>query len=450
MQKIDETRREILSGNVEKTLLRLAYPLIINNLVQVMYNLTDTFWLAKLGKAELSAPGTVWPLLWFMMSLGSGFAIAGFAMVSQYIGAGKYKEASRVAGALYSLLLVFSSLLALVGISIAPLALKFVNVTPEVYPYALKYMFVIFAGVPIALTLYAFNFILRAVGDTKTPVKVNVFTIILNMILDPIFIFPLGFGVMGAALATLISEGIGSIIGGYLLFSGRVAIKIGLEDLRPDVKLYVKTFRIGLPASISDSANSFGFVLLTRIIYSYGTVAFATYTITNRLTNLMFALANGISQAMGTMVGQNVGAENYKRAREIAIKAMLINFLILSVGTIVFMTFREQIFSFFIRDPGIIKESKKVVMYFAASFPFFGIFSAVTNVFASAGHTKKNLVLGLLRLWGLRIPLSYYLGKIMNDSAGVWIGMGLSNVISALLGLAWFLKGSWMRRIIEE
>ena len=152
---------------------------------------------------------------------------------------------------------------------------------------------------------------------------------------------------------------------------------------------------------------------------------------------------------MGTMVGQNVGAEKYERAKEIAIKAMLTNFLILIFGTMLFIIFREEIFRFFINDPGILKESEKVVKYFAASFPFFGIFSAVTNVFASAGHTKKNLTLGLIRLWGLRIPLSYYLGKTLKDSAGVWIGMGLSNVIAALVGFLWFLKGSWMRRIVE-
>ncbi|ASJ16678.1 MATE family efflux transporter [Thermococcus chitonophagus] len=449
MTTLQQAREEILHGNIEKTLLKLAFPLIINNLVQVMYNLADTFWLAKLGKAELSAPGTVWPLLWFMTSLGAGFVTAGFAMVSQYVGAGEFKKASKVAGSLYALLLFLSSILAGFGIFIAPYALEFVRVTPEVYPFALKYMVIVFAGIPIALTLYAFNFILRAVGDTRTPVIVNVFTIILNIILDPIFIFPLGMGVLGAALATVVSEGVGSVIGGYLLFTGKVSIRITLEDMKPDLSLYWKTFRIGLPATIGDSTNSFGFVLLTRIIYGYGTVAFATYTITNRLTNFMFAFANGISQAMGTMVGQNVGAEKYERAKIIAEKAMLINFLILSLGTIIFIAFREQIFSFFIKDPGILRESEKVVKYFAASFPFFGIFAAVTNVFASAGHTKKNLVLGTIRLWGLRIPLSYYLGKMLHDSAGVWIGMGLSNVISALIGLAWFMTGSWMRRIIE-
>ncbi len=129
-------------------------------------------------------------------------------------------------------------------------------------------------------------------------------------------------------------------------------------------------------------------------------MAFATYSITNRLTNFMFAFSDGISMAMGTMVGQTVGAKLYGRAKAIAEKTMAINFTILGIGTLIFILFRVEIFRFFINDPAIIAESAKVVKYFSASLPFFGIFSAVNNVFQSSGHTKKSMVLGIFRLWG--------------------------------------------------
>jgi len=136
---------------------KLAYPLIINNMVQVLYNLTDTFWLGRLGTEELSAPGTSWPLVWFFMSIGMGFATAGFAFVSQYIGAKDYKKANRAAGALYSLMMLFSAFVAIFGLIITPFALDFMNVTPEVYPYALGYIRVIFIGIPFSFTLFAFK-----------------------------------------------------------------------------------------------------------------------------------------------------------------------------------------------------------------------------------------------------------------------------------------------------
>ena len=459
-RKVEAMREQIISGPIVKTLLLLAYPLIINRLVQVLYNLTDTYWLGKLGREQLAAPGTAWPLVWFFMSIGMGFATAGFAFVSQYVGAKEYEKANRAAGALYSLMMFFAIGVGLFGVVSAPYLLAFMNVSDTVYPYALSYTRVIFAGIPFSFTLFAFNFLLRAIGDTKTPVKINVGTVLLNLVLDPFFIFGWGpfpeLGVTGAAVATMLSNSLGSLIGGYLLFKGQVGIHLSLESLRPDRHFYGRIFRVGIPSSVGSSTTALGFVILARIIFTLGgefgnaDVAFATYSITNRLTNFMFAFSDGISMAMGTMVGQTVGAKLYDRAKTIAERTMAINFTILGAGTLLFILFRVPIFRFFINDPAIIAESAKVVKYFAASLPFFGIFSAVNNVFQSAGHTKKSMVLSMVRLWGLRLPLSYGLGVLMRDTAGIWLGMGLSNFLGAVIALAWFLTGSWMERIIEE
>ncbi len=458
-EKVEEMREQILSGPIVKTLILLAYPLIINQLVQVLYNLTDTFWLGRLGRAELSAPGTAWPLVWFFMSIGMGFATAGFAFVSQYIGARDYTKANHYAGALYSLMLIFATFVGVFGVLSAPYLLHFMNVSGTVYPYALSYTRIVFGGIPFSFTLFAFNFLLRAVGDTKTPVKINVATVLLNLLLDPFLIFGwVGFprlGVTGAAVATMLSNTLGSLVGGYLLFTGKVGIHLTPETLKPDTHFYSRIFRVGLPSSVGSSTTALGFVLLTRIIFTLGgqfgnaDVAFATYSITNRLTNFMFAFSNGISMAMGTMVGQTVGAKLYERAKAIAEKTMLMNFTILGTGTILFVLFRIQIFGFFIKDPAIVAESAKVVEYFSASLPFFGVFSAVNNVFQSSGHTKKSMILSMVRLWGIRLPLSYGLGILMRDTAGMWLGMGISNVLGAVAAVIWFLTGSWMKRIID-
>ncbi len=458
--KLEKMRDQIISGPIMKTLIVLAYPLIINRLVQVLYNLTDTFWLGKLGREQLAAPGTAWPLVWFFMSLGMGFATAGFAFVSQYVGAKEYEKANRAAGALYSLMMLFAIGVGLFGVVSAPYLLNFMNVSGNVYPYALDYTRVIFAGIPFSFTLFAFNFLLRAIGDTKTPVKINIATVLLNLVLDPFFIFGwVGFpelGVTGAAVATMLSNSLGSVVGGYLLFRGKVGIHLTAESLKPDLRFYKRIFRVGIPASVGSSTTALGFVILTRIIFTLGgqfgnaDVAFATYSITNRLTNFMFAFSDGISMAMGTMVGQTVGAKLYGRAKAIAERTMLINFTILGAGTLFFILFRVPIFNFFINDPAITAESAKVVKYFAASLPFFGIFSAVNNVFQSSGHTKKSMFLSIVRLWGIRLPLSYGLGILVKDTAGLWLGMGLSNIIGAIVALAWFMRGSWMSRIIED
>ncbi|WP_461863793.1 MATE family efflux transporter [Thermococcus sp.] len=477
--KIQRMRREILTGPIEKTLLVLAGPLIINNLVQVVYNITDTFWLGKLGREALSAPGTTWPIIGTLMALGMGFTTAGFAFVGQYIGAEEYEKANRSAGALYSLMLFFATATAVIGVLLLPYALHFMKVSENVYPYSLTYATIIFLGIPFSFTFMAFSALMRAAGDTKTPVKITLLTVAINIVLDPLLIFGwIGFpklGVAGAALATVFANSVGALIGLYLLFSNRVGLSLSLENLKPDLEFYKKIFRVGLPSSIGQSANSFGFVILTRIIFGFGDVTYAAYVITTRLVNFLTSISRGISMAMGTMIAQNVGAENYERAKTIAERTMIVNFAIASFAILIIGILRVPIFRVFLNDPAVIRESDVVLKYFLISVPFFnGIFIVVNRTFSSAGHTKKSMLLGILRLWGLRIPLSYAFGYIPAlvsassilghefavriplaelfgyTSKGVFFGMGMSNFIAAVVALAWFMRGSWMRRIIGE
>jgi len=456
MPKIDQMRAEILEGNIEKTLFRLAYPLIINNLIHVLYNITDTFWLGKIGREALSAPGVSWPLIGTLMNLGQGFAVAGFAFVGQYIGAKEYQKANKAAGALYSLVLFFASLTAVVGFLITPKALEFMKVTPNVYPYALTYVRIIFLGLPFSFMGFVFSALMRATGDTKTPVKINIFTVFMNVILDPILIFGLfelpKLGVAGAAVATVFSNTLGSMIGAYLIFTGKAPIHLTLRELKPDFEFYKRIFKVGLPSGIGQSANSFGFVMLTRIIFGFGDVTYAAYIITTRLVNFLTSISRGISMAMGTMIAQNVGAEKYERAKKIAERTMVLNLLIATSAVVIIGVLRVPIFRVFLNDEAVIKESAIVWKYFLTSVPFFnGIFVVVNNVFRASGHTKKSMSLGILRLWGLRIPLSYLLGYILlGSSVGVFLGMGLSNIMAGLFAFAWFLKGSWMKRIIDQ
>ncbi|WP_297461532.1 MATE family efflux transporter [Thermococcus sp.] len=470
-EKIQRMREQILHGPIEKTLLVLAGPLIVNNLVQVVYNITDTYWLGKLGREALSAPGTVWPIIGTLMALGMGFATAGFAFVGQYIGAGEYGKASRSAGALYSLMLLFSVATAMVALLVLPLALRFMRVSDNVYPYALTYAAIVFLGLPFSFAFMSFSALMRAAGDTRTPVKITLLTVTINTILDPFLIFGWmgfsGMGVAGAALSTVVSNIVGALTGFYLMFRGKVGVHLTWQNLRPDREFYGKIFRVGLPSSIGQSANSFGFIVLTRIIFGFGDVTYAAYVITTRLVNFLTSISRGITMAMGTMIAQNVGAGNYGRAKGIAERTMAVNFAIATLAVVVIALLREDVFRFFLNDPAVIGESGVVLKYFLISVPFFnGIFMVVNRTFSAAGHTKKSMLLGIFRLWGLRIPLSYafgYVGAITIlgltiplaslfdfTSRGVFFGMGLSNFIAAMIALAWFLRGSWMRRIIDE
>ena len=446
-------RGEILNGSIEKTLLKLAYPLIFFNLLFIIYNLTDTFWLGKLGREAVSAPTVSFPFIWTMMSFGAGFAIAGFAFVSQYAGAGQWDKAKHNIANLLTLMFFSSFILGIIGFFITPWILHILGVPADAYDNAVIYLRVMFIGIPFSFEGFAFSFALRAIGDTKTPTIINSIAIILNVILDPLLIFGIGpfprLEILGAALGTIISYSIASILSIYLVFSGKLGIKFYLSDFKPDFSLYKKMFKIGLPASIGQSLNALGFVVLMGIVSQFGSVVIAAYGIGQRIISLIFTVSDGFSMAMSTMVGQNLGVLNFKRIRKIVNKTILINTIFISIPTLLIFLFRTQIIGIFIKDILVINEGAIFYACFLIAMPFFGIFFISTSVVRTAGRTKESMVLGIIRLWGLRVSLAYFLSTLWG-SKGIWIGMAMSNIIASVLAYFWYKRETWKETVTKE
>ncbi|MBA7516525.1 Multidrug export protein MepA [subsurface metagenome] len=446
-------RGEILNGSINKTLLKLAYPLIFFNLLFIVYNLTDTFWLGKLGREAVSAPTVSFPFIWTMMSFGAGFAIAGFAFVSQYAGAGQWDKAKHNIANLLTLMFFSSFILGIIGFFITPWILHILGVPADAYDNAVIYLRVMFIGIPFSFEGFAFSFALRAIGDTKTPTIINSIAIILNVILDPLLIFGIGpfprLEILGAALGTIISYSIASILSIYLVFSGKLGIKFYLSDFKPDFGLYKKMFKIGLPASIGQSLNALGFVVLMGIVSQFGSVVIAAYGIGQRIISLIFTVSDGFSMAMSTMVGQNLGVLNFKRIRKIVNKTILINTIFISIPTLLIFLFRTQIIGIFIKDILVINEGAIFYACFLIAMPFFGIFFISTSVIKAAGRTKESMVLGIIRLWGLRVSLAYFLSTLWG-SKGIWIGMAMSNIIASVLAYFWYKRETWKETVTKE
>lgn len=452
-KKHERMRGEILNGSIDKTLLKLAYPLIFFNLLFIVYNLTDTFWLGKLGREAVSAPTVSFPFIWTMMSFGAGFAIAGFAFVSQYAGAGQWDKAKHNIANLLTLMFFSSFILGIIGFFITPWILHILGVPADAYDNAVIYLRVMFIGIPFSFEGFAFSFALRAIGDTKTPTIINSIAIILNVILDPLLIFGIGpfprLEILGAALGTIISYSIASILSIYLVFSGKLGIKFYLSDFKPDFGLYKKMFKIGLPASIGQSLNALGFVVLMGIVSQFGSVVIAAYGIGQRIISLIFTVSDGFSMAMSTMVGQNLGVLNFKRIRKIVNKTILINTIFISIPTLLIFLFRTQIIGIFIKDILVINEGAIFYACFLIAMPFFGIFFISTSVIKAAGRTKESMVLGIIRLWGLRVSLAYFLSTLWG-SKGIWIGMAMSNIIASVLAYFWYKRETWKETVTKE
>ncbi|MFW6048856.1 MAG: MATE family efflux transporter, partial [Candidatus Bipolaricaulota bacterium] len=234
--RVERLKDDILHGPIIKTLLVLGWPVIISNALQMLYNLVDTYWLGKIGKVAVAAPTVGFPVVFLLISLGFGFSIAGGSLVSQHTGAGSSQTANRAAGQVLAFMFISSLVLSALGFGIAPGLLKTLMGVPEdVFPKALVYIRIIFSGLPLMFSFFAFRSLIRGIGDMVTPMLVTGLSVVVNMFLDPLLIFGVGFfpelGVAGAALATVLSRGAASLVAVYLLFSGRLEIHLKARDL---------------------------------------------------------------------------------------------------------------------------------------------------------------------------------------------------------------------------
>jgi len=258
------------------------------------------------------------PVTFLVIALGAGFAMAGATLSAQYMGAGRQDLVNHVAAQTMLAVAVSSVILGTVGFLLTPHLLRLLGVAPDVYAGALGFMRVSFIGI-IFVFLYAmFQALMRGIGETKIPLYIVLATVLLNFALDPLFIFgwgPVaGHGVTGAALATLATQALAALAAMTILLRGRHGIALAWSDLRPDIGYIKRAFFLGFPGSIELSTRGLGLVIMSFLVASFGTLPIAAYGVGSNIVQVVTILAMGLSMAVSTLVGQNIGAGSARRA----------------------------------------------------------------------------------------------------------------------------------------
>ncbi|MBA3045402.1 MAG: MATE family efflux transporter [Candidatus Thermoplasmatota archaeon] len=449
-------QKDILHGPIARTLFMLGWPLMLTNAFQMAYSVADMYWLGKfIGTEGIAATSLSWPLVFFLISFAGGMSVAGTTLVSQYTGVKDTEEVKKSAGQVFTLLLLVSIITSIVGILVTDTLLNFMGAPDEVIVRSSPYVKIIFSSIPFMFIIMTYSSILRGWGDTRTPMLIAGVSVVINLVLDPFLIAGIGpfpaLGVAGAAVATLFARGVAAAACIYLLFRGKNTLTIGLEHMKMEAQKIKQIFKIGLPASLGQSMVAIGFVIMMGLVAGFGTVSLATYGIGTRIVNLLFIVTGGITGAAVTMMGQSLGAENLDRAGKVLRTSILITTGFLLVCSTVLFAFSEQAFGIFSDDPNVISASSKFVLAFGFSIMGFGIFSSVQSAYQASGHTVPTLLMGLVRLWGMRVPFSFILAILLGwGVSGIWVGMGLSNYLSAALALAWAATGTWKVNMINE
>jgi putative MATE family efflux protein len=452
----------LLKGNLIRSIIRLGYPMALGSLVQTLYNMADAYWLGKLGRAALSAPIISFFIIFFLIAIGIGFSIAGTSLVAQYTGAGEKEKANTATGNLLLYLILISSLLSGLGLIFGRQLLTLLKTPADAFELTLSYYRIVMAGMPFFFPMFVYQSAMNGYGDTMSPLKIALFTAVVNLLLDPVLIFGWfglpALGVEGAAITTVTTRALASAIGLYLFFSGKKGIKLMLKDLKPDISISRLMAKIGIPGAVGFSGSSLGFLVLIGIVNQFGTPVISAYGIATRVVHFFMLPAMGISSAVTAIVGQNLGAEQIERAKTTVVKGIYLMLLIITPPILLTAVFGREVTGFFIPGDPLVHQIGQVMFWIMPpSLVFFGLSTVLEGAFHGAGYTVPVMVAQLSRIWIFRIPFVYLLSMVILDgphdihaSVGIWWGMVLSNGAALLIVFIWYIKADWAKARIKK
>lgn len=446
---MSDKQRAFLEGPIGKTLFLLAVPMIAANLLQTGYQLTDAFWVGRLGADAVAAVAVSFPLTFLVIALGSGLAMAGATLAAQYAGAGKQEMVNHVAAQTMLMVAIVSVVLGAFGYGVAPLLLHGLHVSLAVYAGALGFMRWSFVGVPFVFVYIMFGALMRGVGHVKSPLMITLGTVLLNFALDPIFIFGWGpiapHGVMGAAMATFATQALAAVIGVAIFLRGRQGIQLHWTEFKPDPPYICSAFKLGLPGSIEMSTRALGLMVMTFLVSGFGTLVLATYGVGSSVLQIVFVPAMGLAMAASTLVGQNMGAGKVDRAGKIAVMATAYAFVMLTIAGGVSYFLAPHIIAFFVpNDARVIAGGAHYLRIMCWAWGGIGIQLCISSAFRACGKMVDAMVIAMVGQWLVQFPVSYMLSRHTPlGSEGLWWGFPITNTLVALIACGWFARGTW-------
>ncbi len=453
---MQDKKKLMLEGSIIKAVLIISIPIMLSNFMQTLYNLTDTFWLGRyeimyaFNGELIAAMVLIFPAISVLMALAVGISTACISLISQSIGANNEEYSKKIAAQALSFSFILSVIIGILGYLSAEKIMFLLGAKDKVYLYGSQYLKIMMLGMPTIFLFFAYNSIKQSQGDSFSPMIFSAISVIVNIILDPIFMIVFKMGIRGAAYATVISRGIFIIFAVLSLFrDSKKHFKLEIKDLKLNFNLINDIFKVAIPASISSIMSSIGFSILGRIVISFGVSTMTAFGIGNRIIGLILMPTMGIGSALASIVGANLGANNLYRAKKTVKASFILSSSILIIGGTFIYIFSLDIIKLFTNVPDIINQSVFYLKLTAATIPLMAAFSTLNGVFVGSGHTKYSLFISAGRLWMLRIPMiliSFYFTNLGSHS--VYYAMALSNLIICIMGYMIYRTGKWEKKII--
>ena len=439
---------DLSSGKVSKQIFMFSMPMLIGNVFQQAYNIIDSIIVGQfIGKEALAAVGASFPIIFLLVSLIIGVATGSTIMIAQFYGAKQIEKIKLTNSTLMIFLLVASLLITFFGVAWTEGIFRLIHLPEELMPDAVKYLQVYLLGLVFFFGYNGIAAVLRGLGDSKTPLYFLMIAMVLNVILDLLFVVVLGYGVEGTAIATIISQAVALFSAIFYLKWKDNIIQFRFSDLKFDKKLYVQSIRIGLPSGIQSTTVALGMTAVLGIVNGFGTDVVAAYSVAMRLDALAILPAMNFAAALSTFVGQNIGAGKMERVQK-GFNSTLIMSSIISIGiSIVFYFFGHFLMSMFTDDPNVIAIGTEYLIIVSSFYVLFSAMFSSNAVMRGAGDTMIPMIITIISLWLIRVPASYFLSNLFGE-VGIWWALPLTWAIGLTLSYSYYKTGRWKKKTV--
>ena len=435
------TGMDFTSGALLKQLVTFSGPIMVANLLQASYQLVDNLWVGNLlGAQALGAVALSSTLIFTVLSFVIGMNNAALTILSQQRGRRDEAGLKRYLNAFVVILFAGSLVLGAAGFFLSDLLLQVMGTPGEILASAREYLQITFLGM---VFLFGYNFIstvLRAMGDSKTPMRFVTLAVILNAVLDPVFIHTFGWGIRGAAVATVVSQGAAFVYGGMHILRRRL-VPVQVPRL-PSGRELRTILGLGIPAGLQMAVISAGAAAVMSVVAGFGPDVVGGFGAAQRLDSLIMLPAQALGISVSSMAGQNIGRQNWRRVGQIARIAVLYNLAIIVAIALIVILVADGAIALFVGDGAAADFGARYVRVVALCYPFLGINFVLNGVVRASGAMYQVLALNILSFWVLRYPLTAVFSQVLGEM-GIGVGMGASFIVSSAAAFLYFRFGKW-------
>jgi putative MATE family efflux protein len=444
--------KDLSQGNEGKLIFRFAVPMLLGNVFQQMYNVVDSIVVGRfIGKDALAAVGTSFPLIFMLISFVIGVTMGFTIIVSQYFGAKEMDNVKKSINTLYVFLFFASLALTIVGTLAAGPIFRLIDLDPSIIPQARLFLIIYFAGMIFLFGYNGTSAILRGLGDSRTPLYFLVGSVVLNILLDLLFVIVFHWGVGGVATATVISEAFAFIAQIIYLNKYHKVVRFSFKDLKFDPVIFRKGIRIGLPTGFQQTFVAAGMLALYWIVNRFGIDANAAYSTAGRIDSFAAMPAMSFSAALSTFVGQNLGANRPDRVKRGLRRTLLMTGAFALAISFITVFFGHYLMMMFTDDPVVIDLGSSYLVIIGSFYVVFSTMFAINGMLRGAGDTLIPMFISLFSLWIIRIPVAYVLASVPSIGLkGVFWSIPIGWMAGTILYYLYYLSGRWKTKAVVK